>query len=413
MTSKNLKTAEFLQAESELLLHEARKQKAEKYKTVGDPIELSGVPIDVKVRGRYAWLAENTTTVRKLDLESRKTVQIYKGHTGPVTCLAFCDSTPGSGDSKILISGSWDKTIRLWNTDIKTAISTTTAHTDFVKTLLVIPSLNLLVSGSSDKSVRFWDLSSPLSPNPLESVGSISSHTRPVQCLDAYVTPSGSDDAPEVTLFTADTMGVIKVWSLKKEGEGGRYRWKHTQKDEFTYHRTGVNEMVYGNGLLWTASTDESIRMHPYPPTPGVKPYPPLTYTKAFKTLLSLPIQPQLDADAFPYVLGGSGDTIRICDVSSPEEPEFVKEVEGHWHDVTHLRLWLRDSDDKRRKEVWVISASLDTTLRRWKLAELLSPPAPQAEEKAIPIAKPQAAPSGLTEEEERELAELMHMDDE
>ena len=42
----------------------------------------------------------------------------------------------------------------------KAVISSTLAHTDFVKTLLVrvVPSLQLLVSGSSDKSVRFWSV---------------------------------------------------------------------------------------------------------------------------------------------------------------------------------------------------------------------------------------------------------------
>jgi WD40 repeat protein len=39
----------------------------------------------------------------------------------------------------------------------KSEISRTeNAHGDFVKTLLVIPTLKLLVSGGSDKIVRFW-----------------------------------------------------------------------------------------------------------------------------------------------------------------------------------------------------------------------------------------------------------------
>lgn len=38
----------------------------------------------------------------------------------------------------------------------KGLISTTAAHDDFVKTLLVVPSVKLLVSSSSDKIVKFW-----------------------------------------------------------------------------------------------------------------------------------------------------------------------------------------------------------------------------------------------------------------
>ena len=38
-----------------------------------------------------------------------KSLSTFKGHTGPVTSLAFCDRQVGSGDQEILISGSWDK----------------------------------------------------------------------------------------------------------------------------------------------------------------------------------------------------------------------------------------------------------------------------------------------------------------
>ena len=42
-------------------------------------------------------------------IQSGKTLQVYKGHTGPVTALAFCDKESRSGDNKILITGSRDR----------------------------------------------------------------------------------------------------------------------------------------------------------------------------------------------------------------------------------------------------------------------------------------------------------------
>ena len=50
-----------------------------------------------------------------MDIKSGKTLQLYRGHTAPVTTLAFCDQVPKSGDGKILITGSWDRTLRFWD----------------------------------------------------------------------------------------------------------------------------------------------------------------------------------------------------------------------------------------------------------------------------------------------------------
>ncbi|KAI0313627.1 WD40 repeat-like protein [Amylostereum chailletii] len=406
----NTAPAEFIRAEAEFALDEARKQKAIKNKDLGDPIDLNGVPICLQIRGDHAWLAENTHMARKLDLKTGRTVQLYKGHTGPVTSLAFCDKESGSGDTKILITGSWDNTIKLWDTDTKALLSSTPAHSDFVKALLVIPSLNLLVSDSSDKSVRFWDLSSPMSSDPLRPLGSISSHTRPVEALDAYISSENSKESP--TLFTSDSMGTIKAWDLRKEGDDGRPIWKSTLKADLPSHRTGVNEVIYGDGHLWSASTDETVRIHPYPPTDAKtnKPFPPISEKKAVKSILPLQLQPYLDGSSFPYLLCATGDVIRVYDVSSLDEPELVREVEGHWHDVTSLRLWLREREDGKGKEVWIVSGGLDRTLRRWRLSDLLAPPTPSAAPEITP--KRSKPKGGMTEDEEKMLAELMDDDD-
>ena len=92
------------------------------------------------------------------------------------------------------------------------------------------------------------DLSTPTRSEPLVGVGSISSHTRPVECLDGYASSDVS-----VVLYTADTMGVIKVWNLNRES-GVNARWRATLKEELNHHRTRINEMLCGNGQLWTGT---------------------------------------------------------------------------------------------------------------------------------------------------------------
>jgi hypothetical protein len=178
---------------------------------------------------------------------------------------------------------------------------------------------------------------------------------------------------------------------------------------------------------LPSASADETIQLYVYPPPtlPGPKPKIPITHTTAFRAVLPIYLHAELDSDAFPYLLAGSGDRIRVYDISSLDETEFIREVEGHWHDVTHLRTWIPKSVDGARRDVWVVSGSLDGTLRKWKLSgadrvniTLVAMSSPSFLELVVPpqLKKPTTAkdisqseePLGLTEEEERELAELM-----
>ncbi|KAH7914671.1 WD40-repeat-containing domain protein [Hygrophoropsis aurantiaca] len=394
-----------LRAQSELVLTEARRQKAERTKNLGSPIELSGKALDIQIQGNYAWISENAHVARKIDLETGKTLQIFRGHTAPVTCLAFCDRVHQSNDNAFLITGSWDKSIKLWDTNTKEMISSTSAHDDFVKTLLVISGANLLISSSSDKTVRFWDISDIAESKSLTPVGSISAHTRPVETIYGELNSDGT-----VILFTADTMGIIKVWTLEKEADS-RTRWRSTLKDTLNHHRTRVTELQYGGGNIWTASSDETVQIVSYPPNDSsVKPHSPFIHPLPVRALLPLPLTDLRE----PYLITGFGDVIRLYDISSIDEPEILGEIDGHWHDVTSLRLWMRTSkgeDGRTRIEPWVVSTSLDSTIRKWKLSDMLTPTPKTSQEPTSITSVSEVKGNGnweLTEEEERELAELM-----
>ena len=47
----------------------SRKQKAEKTKNLGSPIEIPGKALGIEIRGSDAWIAENTAVARVVDLE--------------------------------------------------------------------------------------------------------------------------------------------------------------------------------------------------------------------------------------------------------------------------------------------------------------------------------------------------------
>ncbi len=148
----------------------------------------------------------------------------------------------------------------------------------------------------------------------------------------------------------------------------------------------------------------------------------PIKHPVAVRAILPL----SLTELAEPYLLTAAGDVLRTFDVSSLAEPELMSEIDGHWHDITAIRLWIRkfvNQDDKTtRIEPWIVTTGLDRTIRKWKLdgkvtlcielgkvlkisaTDLLHPPPPVAPKEVPEI----PAPGMLTEEEERELAELM-----
>ena len=108
------------------------------FSPVGD---LVGGSVDGTIRlGRY------TDTNDPLDDHS------LEGHIGPISSVVF------SPDGKTLASGSWDKTIRLWNANTGRHIRTLEGHIDWVNSVVFSPDGKTLASGSWDKTIRLWGL---------------------------------------------------------------------------------------------------------------------------------------------------------------------------------------------------------------------------------------------------------------
>ena len=76
----------------------------------------------------------------------RCSIKSFRGHTNGVTCLQF--------DDKIMATGSYDNTIKIWDMDTGEVIRTLRGHQSGIRTLQFNESM--LVSGSLDHTVKIW-----------------------------------------------------------------------------------------------------------------------------------------------------------------------------------------------------------------------------------------------------------------
>jgi len=76
---------------------------------------------------------------------------ILSGHTDNVVSLAF------SPDGTSLVSGSHDKTIKLWDLQTGGVIKTFYGHTNQVLSVSILADCTRIASGSADKTIRLWD----------------------------------------------------------------------------------------------------------------------------------------------------------------------------------------------------------------------------------------------------------------
>jgi WD40 repeat protein len=272
--------------------------------------------------GRYALSGSDDKTLKLWDVATGTEIRTFTGHTEVVYSVAF------SPDGRYALSGSSDKTLKLWDVATGAEIRTFTGHTSWVFSVAFSPDGRYALSGSWDKTLKLWDVATG------EEIRTFTGHTSSVISVafspDGRYALSGSGD---------DT---LKLWDVAT-GEEIR---------TFTGHTSGVSSVAFspdgryalsGSGddtlKLWDVATGAEIR----------------TFTGHTSVVRSVAFSPD-----GRYALSSSSDqTTLLWDVALGAE---IRTFTGHTHPVTSVAF----SPDGRYA---LLGSLLDNPLKLWEVA--------------------------------------------
>jgi WD40 repeat protein len=136
-------------------------------------------------------------SVRVWDALTGEVLKVLEGHTMPVSSVSF------SSNDKCIVSGSWDNSVRVWDALTGEMLKVLEGHTNRVWSVSFSSDDKHIISGSWDKSVRVWDASTG------EMLKVLEGHT------DGVSSVSFSRDDKQIVSGSLDKS--VRVWALPSE----------------------------------------------------------------------------------------------------------------------------------------------------------------------------------------------------
>ena len=300
-------------------------------------------------------------TVKLWDVQTGEMLKTLKGHTIGIRTLAFATH------KNLLASGDNNQTLKLWNTDTGECLKNWQGHTNWIWTIAISPDGRLLASGSLDKAVRFWDLQTGL------EIAILKKHDEWVHSVafspNGQILASSSDDE------------TIKLWDVKTR-ECLNTLGGHTKGGIWTvaFSPDGqllVNGCIDGTISFWNVATGKNLRCIPahsnwvwnvnfspngqYLASCSADGTIKLWDVKTGECCLTIPdplsqvISVVFHPNGRILFSCGSDRTIKLWDLSTEK---LLQTLRGHT-DSIHCLLFMADSHT-------IVSGSHDTTIRFW-----------------------------------------------
>lgn len=205
--------------------------------------------------GGLAWLLKKPSMLQLSDGQEAPDGPAARAHHQTVSTLKTLPGHRGSIDAMLLLAGgdllltgSADATIRLWNLTNRAQIAQLEGHTSFVKDLELSADQTRLFSAGADRQIVVWDL---INRKVIDAIPD--AHDTIINAID--VSPDGR------TLVSASAGGDIKLWDVASgelirtlDGDDGPI-------NDVIFDHSGQRIASAGQSLrLWDAKTEKLVK---------------------------------------------------------------------------------------------------------------------------------------------------------
>ncbi|KAF2074373.1 hypothetical protein CYY_004307 [Polysphondylium violaceum] len=261
------------------------------------------------------------STLKVWDMTSTRCIGTLEDHSGWVTA---CETT---SDSK-LISGSYDKTLKLWDLNKCIKVKSLRGHKGAISCISNADT-NIVISGSYDNTINVWD-----TRNAKPSI-TLFGHQQPIMCLvasDAYKVISGSRDT-NIRIWDIRTSTSISILS-------GHSDWiKCLEWDNADLLLSGSSD---GRVKVWSLQTGECVKTLQ-------------SHSGSINSIL-LHSKVENDGSSAPkkFITASSDSTMKVWDSNYGES---YNSLEGHTDEVMNVSKFINNL---------VVSGSFDGTVKLW-----------------------------------------------
>lgn len=319
-------------------------------------------------------------TVRVWNLETGQTIRVLHGHTRVVRALQF--------DEVKLITASMDRTLRVWNWRTGVCVRVLEGHSEGVVSLTF--DADILASGSVDATVKVWNLRKGdcftlrghedwvnsvkiWDPNSSHDTPSSSDRADTLSLYGAEVragSPADTSDLAGKMLFSASDDCVIRLWDLRTHDCIRQFSGHVGQVQSIKMILSDVDTVrrrMQQNGVL--ILNDQQQQQNVDSQAPSSTPTPRDTPTPALR-----PEEEESTAGTRPLLISGSLDnTLKLWDVETGRDlMTYFGHIEGVWavaSDELRFASGSHDRTIKVRASLAVVILHADGAIMNHELA--------------------------------------------